>query len=205
MLSGLYGELNNDSKQVAAYESAYDQGFLIKGTEIVSLAQLLLQAEAAYKAARILEKGFEAGLVEKNESNYRLLSQAWQVAAEYDKAIPPLKQAASISNDGELDVRLANSYLNLSRYDECADSARSGLNKGGLKSTAGAYELVGMCLFEKSNFEESKKAFRQAAKDEKIAKRARNWIKFIESEQARIKQLNASIAQARQARESFDN
>ncbi len=205
MLSGLYGELDDDRRQVAAYEAAYDQGFLVKGTEIVSMTQLLLQAEVAYKAARILEKGFEAGLVEKNASNYRLLSQAWQVAAEYDKAILPLKQAAKISDDGELDVRLANSYLNLSRYDECADAARSGLNRGGLKSTAGAYELLGMCLFEKSSFDESKKAFRQAAKDEKIAKRARNWIKFIESEQSRIHQLNESIRQARQARESFGN
>jgi len=205
MLSSLYGELNDDRRQVAAYESAYDQGFLVKGAEIVSMAQLLLQAEAAFKAARILEKGFQDELVEKNESNYRLLSQAWQVAAEYDKAIPPLKQAAAISNDGELDVRLANSYLNLSRYDECADAARSGLNKGGLKSTAGAYELLGMCLYEKSDFEDSKTAFRQAARDEKIAKRARNWINFIESEQARINQLNESIRQARQARESFEN
>jgi len=205
MLSGLYGELNDDRRQVAAYESAYDQGFLAKSSEIVSMAQLLLQAEVAYKAARILEKGFEDGLVDKNEGNYRLLSQAWQVAAEYEKAIPPLKQAATISNDGELDVRLANSYLNLNRYDECAEAARGGLNKGGLKSRGGAYELLGMCLFEKSQFEDAKTAFRQAANDAKIAKRARNWIKFIESEQARINQLNESIRQARQARESFDN
>jgi tetratricopeptide (TPR) repeat protein len=205
MLSGLYGELNDDRRQVAAYESAYDQGFLVKGTELVSLTQLLLQAEAAFKAARILEKGFADGIVEKDEGNLRLLSQAWQVAAEYDKAIPPLKQAASISNDGELDVRLANSYLNLGRYEECAASARSALDKGGLKSLAGAYELQGMCLFEQSDFEDSKSAFRQAAKDEKIVKRARNWINFIESEQARIAQLNESIRQARLARESFEN
>ena len=205
MLSGLYGELNDDRRQVAAYESAYDQGFLEKGTEIVSMTQLLLQAEVAYKAARILEKGFEAGIVEKNESNLRLLSQAWQVAAEFDKAIPPLKQAAAISNDGELDVRLANSYLNLNRYEECADAARSGLNKGGLKSNGGAYELRGMCLFELDKFEDAKAAFREAAKDEKITKRARNWIKFIESEQGRINQLNESIRQARQAREAFNN
>ena len=205
MLSGLYGELNDDRRQVAAYESAYDQGFLQKGTEIVSIAQLLLQAEAAYKAARILQKGFDDGLVEKTASNYRLLSQAWQVAAEYEKAIPPLKQAAAISNDGELDVRLANSFLNLNRYQECADASRSGLDKGGLKSRGGAYELLGMCLFELDKYEDSKKSFREAAKEEKIAKRARNWIKFIESEQNRIRQLNESIAQARRAQQSTGN
>ena len=85
----------------------------------MTLAQLLMQAEAGYKAARILEKGFADGIVEENESNFRLLSQAWQMAAEYEKAIDPLKKAAKISDDGELDVRLANSYLNLSRYEDC--------------------------------------------------------------------------------------
>jgi len=58
-----------------------------------------------------------------------------------------------------------------------------------------------MCLFEKDQFEDAKKAFRQAGKDKKIEKRSRNWIKFIESEQARISQINESIKQARLARD----
>ena len=42
-------------------------------------------------------------------------------------------------------------------------------------------------------------------KDKKIEKRARNWIKFIESEQARIAQINESIKQARLARDQLNN
>jgi tetratricopeptide (TPR) repeat protein len=205
MLSGMYGELNLEQKQLGAYEAAYDQGLLIKSVEIVTLAQLLMQAEAGYKSARILEKGLADGIVEETESNFRLLSQAWQMAAEYEKAIGPLKQAAKISDDGELDVRLANSYLNLSRYDDCVTATRSGLKKGGLKRPAIAQELLGMCLYENEKYEDAKKAFRQAAKDKKIKKRARNWMKFIESEQARIAQINESIKQARLARDRMNN
>jgi tetratricopeptide (TPR) repeat protein len=205
MLSGLYGELDKESRQLGAYESAYDQGFLVNSSELTTFAQLLMQAEVAYKSARVLEKGFEAGIVEKTESNYRLLSQAWQLAAEYEKAISPLKQAASISGDGELDVRLANSYLNLSRYDECIAAARSGLKKGGLKRPGSAQELLGMCLFEKDEYEASKAAFRKAAKDKKIEKRALNWVKYIGTEQARIDQLNASIKQQREALADTDS
>jgi tetratricopeptide (TPR) repeat protein len=205
MLSGMYGELNREQKQLGAYEAAYDQGLLIKSVEIVTLAQLLMQAEAGYKSARILEKGLADGIVEETESNFRLLSQAWQMAAEYEKAIGPLKQAAKISDDGELDVRLANSYLNLSRYDDCVTATRSGLKKGGLKRPAIAQELLGMCLYENEKYEDAKKAFRQAAKDKKIAKRARNWMKFIESEQSRIAQINESIKQARLARDHMNS
>jgi len=205
MLSGMYGEQNQEKRQLATYEAAYDQGLLVRSAEIVTLAQLLMQAEAGYKAARVLDKGFKDGIVDENESNYRLLSQAWQMAAEYDKAIGPLKKAANISGDGELDIRLANSYLNLSRYEDCIASARSGLNKGGLKRPATAQELLGMCLFETDQFEDAKKAFRQAAKDESIAKRARNWIKFIETEQDRIARLNESIKAARLARDEANS
>jgi len=201
MLSGMYGELDKTSRQLGAYEAAYDQGLLQKNGELVTLAQLLMQAEAGYKAATVLDKGFADGLVDDTETNYRLLSQAWQMSAEYEKAIPPLKKAAQISDDGELQVRLANSYLNLRRYDECADAARSGLKKGGLKRPGIANELLGMCLVEKEQYENAKTAFRKAAKDKAIEKRARSWISFIESEQRRIAQLNSAIEQARVARD----
>jgi tetratricopeptide (TPR) repeat protein len=203
MLSGMYGELKLESKQLAAYEAAYDQDLFDSGKEVVVLSQLLMQGGAPFKAARVLEKGLESGLVEKTESNYRYLSQAWQLAAEYEKAIPPLKEAASISEDGRLDVRLANSYLNLSRYDECVKSARDGIKRGGLKRPATGQELLGMCLFEQDKYDEAIAAFRQAAKDEKVEKRARNWIKYIETEKKRIAQLNESIRQARMAREAL--
>jgi len=202
MLSGMYGELNKEARQLGAYEAAYDQGLLDRSSEITTLAQLLMQAEAGYKAARVMEKGLESGLVDNTEQNYRLLSQAWQMAAEYEKAIPPLKTAAASSGDGELDARLANSYLNLNRYEECVAAATAALDKGGLRRPAIAQELKGMCLFEMQKFEEAKKAFRQAAKSEKVEKRARNWITFIESEQKRISQLNDSIRQARAARDA---
>jgi tetratricopeptide (TPR) repeat protein len=203
MLSGMYGELNKERRQLAAYEAAYDQDLLNRSSEIVTMAQLLMQAEAGFKAARVLEKGFADGIVETNEQNLRLQSQAWQMAAEFEKAIPPLKEAAKISNDGELDSRLANSYLNLNRYDECVAASRSAVNKGGLKRPALSHEMMGMCLFELEKFEDAKKAFRQAAKDDTVEKRARNWITFIQSEQNRIRELNNSINQAREARDAM--
>ena len=115
------------------------------------------------------------------------------------------RQSNYIAQDGKLDVRLATSYLRLSRYDECAASARDALKKGGLKRPGTASELLGMCLFELDQFEEAKKAFRKAARDKKIERRARNWIKFIETEQARVEKLNESIRQARKARETIDS
>lgn len=198
-LAAIYGELNDEKRQLAAYESAYDQGFLTNSNELVQLAQLFLQAEVPYKAAKVLEKGLADGNVEKTADNYRLLSQAWQLAANDEKAVPALKTAASMSRDGELDVRLANSYLNLSRYDECVDAARSGLSKGGVRREDNAQVVLGMCLYELEQYEEAKKAFRLAANDKRSASTATQWINFIEREQERQRQLEQSLQQVRRA------
>lgn len=199
-LSAMYGELKSERKQLAAYESAYDQGLLIRSNELVQLAQLFLQAQVPYKASRVLEKGFEADVIEKNASNYRLLANALQLAAEDRKAIPALKTAAGMSDDGQLYVRLANSYLNVSEFESCIESAQRGLDKGGLRREDNAYIVLGMCLFEKDQYEQAKKAFRSAARDKRSAKTANQWIQFIEREQDRQKQLEQSLRRVRSAR-----
>ncbi len=198
-LSAMYGELKSERKQLAAYEAAYDQQLLTRSAELVQLAQLFLQANVPYKASRVLEKGFEAGIIDKKAENYRLLANSLQLAAEDRKAIPALKTAAGMSDDGQLFVRLANSYLNVSEYDACVESARKGLDKGGLRREDNAYIVLGMCLYEKDQYEQAKKAFRSAARDKRSAKTANQWIQFIEREQDRERQLEQSLQRVRRA------
>ncbi|MDP6436527.1 MAG: hypothetical protein QF790_02125 [Gammaproteobacteria bacterium] len=198
-LSGVYYELKDEPRQLGAYEAAYDQGLLEKSSELVQLAQLFLQAEAPYKGARVLEKGFKAEQVESTVSNLRLYSQAWQMAAEDRKAIPPLKEAAGLSDDGELYARLAQSYLNLSEHKDCIDASKKALNKGGLKNQGNVYLIYGMCQYETDQLSAAKATFRRALKYEKAAKTASSWIAYVESEEARLKQLEDSLKRARQA------
>lgn len=203
-LSAMYGELGQEAKQLASYESAYDQGLLTRNSELVQLAQLFLQAEVPFMAARVLEKGMEAGQVDKNMENYRLLSQAWTLAMDDARSVPPLEKAASMSSDGDLDVRLANNYLNLSRYDQCVKAANAGIEKGRLDRDDLAYMVLGMCQFEKDQLESAKSAFRKAARDKRSTKSAQNWITYIEREQERLAQLERSLQQVRQVESEPD-
>lgn len=199
-LSAMYGELDQSKQQLSAYAAAYEQGLLTQNAELVTLAQLYMQADAPYNAAKVLDKGIEAGQVEKTADNYRLLSQAWALAAEDRKAVPALKTAASLSDEGELDVRLAQSYLNLSEYQSCIGAAREGLRKGGVRREDSANVILGMCLFETDQYEPAKQAFRQAARDKRSEATARQWLQFIEGEQERLRQLERSLEQLRRAR-----
>jgi len=192
-LSGIYYELKDELKQLASYEAAYDQGLLVKSAELVQLAQLFMQADVPYKGARVLEKGFEAEITERNVRNLRLLSQAWQLAQEDKKAIPPLNEAASLSEDGELFARLAQSHLNLSQYKSCITASNKAINKSGLKNTGNAYLIMGMCQFETDRLDSAKTSFRKALKYKKAAKNARSWIDYVESEEYRLEQLERSL------------
>ena len=126
-LAGAFTELGEDNNLINAYAAAHTQRMLEKESEFVTMAQLFMQREVPYAAATLLEKEMASGRVTKTAKNYRLLSQAWMLSMEDEKAIPALQEAARLSEDGELDVRLGNAYLNTGQYTECAASVRSGL------------------------------------------------------------------------------
>jgi len=192
-LSAIYGELDNESKQLDAFASAYDQGLLSTSSEYLQMAQLYLANNVPYKAAKILEQGFADGIVERNARNLRLYSQAWQLAREDKRAIDPLKEAAKLSKDGELDVRLAQSYMNIGDYKECIGAARDGLKKGDLNRADIGNMILGMCLFETDSLVDAKAAFRKARKDDRSLRTADQWILYIESEEERIDRLERAL------------
>ena len=192
-LSAVYGELDDEQKQLSAFASAYDQNLLTTNSELLQIAQLYLANDVPYKAAKILEKGLADGDVERNAKNLRLYSQSWALAREDRRAIAPLKEAAKLSSDGELDIRLAQSYLNLGEYKNCVGAARQGLKKGDLKRNDISNMILGMCLFEIDDLVDAKAAFRKAKNDDRSSKGAEQWILFITSEEERIERLERSM------------
>ena len=203
-LAGAYTELGEDKNLINAYAAANDQGMLEKESEFVTMAQLYMQREVPYKAATLLEKEMAAGRVSKIAKNYRLLSQAWTLAMEDEKAIPALKEAARLSDDGELDVRLANAYLNTGNYNDCADAARNGLKKGQLKSPDNAQISLGMCLYNLHHYNDAISAFEAAARAPRSKHTAGQWINVIRQEMDRNEQIRLAEQAARKKQAEVD-
>ena len=196
--------MGEDQNLIAAYDAAFTQGMLEKESEFVTMAQLYMQREVPYKAAKLLEEKMDAGIVKESEKNYRLLSQAWTLSMEDTKAIPALQKAASLSNDGELDVRLGNAYLNVAEYEDCAKAVRNGIRKGGLKNPDNAQISLGMCLYNMRQYNDAKSSFRSAAKVQKSARIANQWIRVIEAEQERNRQIRLAQEAARKKRQEVE-
>ena len=175
-LSAFYGQDRQEESQMAAYQTAYHEGFLEKSSEFVQMAQLYLSVEVPYEAAKLLQKAMDEDLLDKEVKNWKLLSQSWFLAQYDDNAIIALREAAKLSDDGELDIRLARSLSNIADFKGCVDSAKVAINKGDLKRLDDSYITLGMCQFEVAMYEDSKASFASA----KIDADARNEIALNE-------------------------
>jgi tetratricopeptide (TPR) repeat protein len=192
-LAGVYSELGETKKQLALSEVLYEKGFLSNPTHIVNLANLYLLHETPYKAAVLLEKEMASNRVEKDVRNLRLLSQAWYTSREDQKAIPPLKQAAELSGDGELFVRLAQAHINLENWDQAATAIQRGLRLGGISREDTAHIMLGMALFNQKKLSLARDAFRKALPDKRSSRTAQQWIQYVDSEIKRAELMEQEL------------
>ena len=208
-LSGVYGELKEEKKQLSSLEAAHDQRLLDKETEYVSLYQLLMRAEAPLKAARVMKYGLEKEFVEENEKHLKYLAQGWHMAQELDKAEPVYEKAAMKSEEGELYIFLGQIYLATDRYKKAKQALQLGLKKGKLKDPVTVNILLGQVAYELQDFEDATKFFRTAIdrlsdikikdkkarekKQDKLRTQALNWLTYTEKEKKRVEMLQLRI------------
>ena len=198
--SHLYGEKKDEPRQLALMEAAYEQGFLDRSSELVTMAYLYLNAEVPYYAGAVIEKGFSDELVEDKSKNYELAGSAWAQAQEVAKSIPMMEKAAAKSEEGELYVRLGNVYLDGDQFQKSANSIIKGLSKGSVKRPDQARLALGMAYFNLGDYDEARKAFRAAGKEaarrkewERSREMAQQWIAYVTSEEDRQRELEKDL------------
>ena len=193
-MAGVYSEMKDYRKQLSVLQMLYESGHLQRSDELLNLANLYLLNNVPYYAAQVLDRSMKDGKIEKNVRNLRLLAQAWLQADEYRKSIGPLKEAARLSKGGEMDMRLAQAYLNLDQFKDAVDSLHSALSKGGLRRSDEAKVMLGVAEFQLRNYDAAKKAFEEAKTDKRSRKSAEQWLAYVNHEQARLNQLQESLS-----------
>lgn len=192
-LASMYAEKDWPDKALSAYYAAYTQGLLTKESEIVMLAQRLLNAEVPYEAAQVLQSGLDEGIVEPDLDDMKLLAQAYTMAQEMDKAIQAWRDATDYAEDGDLYVRLAQALSREDRHEEAIEAYRDALEMGDLRDRYDTQFWLGISLMQLERWDEATAAFRKAAEDDEMADRARQYIKYIASEKKREQQLREML------------
>ncbi|MRJ41569.1 MULTISPECIES: tetratricopeptide repeat protein [Idiomarina] len=188
-LAGVYGQLGEEAKQLAMLEAAYQQGFLVKGTDLLNLAQTYFFSDLPYKSGRVLEQALADQKVERNLRNLKMLAQAWVAARETDKAVEALAAAAELSDDGELDAQRATVLLNAERHQAAIAAAQAALTKGNLQQPGTMHLVIGMAELNQENYNAALQAFARAKEFEQSRRTASQWQRYAEAELEQAQRL----------------
>jgi|GEM_PF-90546 len=197
-LAGIYGQEGDEKRQLWALESAYRAGFLDREKDLTTLSGLLMQAEIPYRAAKVMEKGIDDGIVEKSAKNWRGLGQAWQLSQENDKAIAALKSSGALDDNGRVYEQLASLYLEKEQFKSCIGAADSALQKGGLRKVQSTHVIRGMCQYNNDQLQGARASFVRARtasrerSDSSTERMSAQWITFIDGESNRRNELAAA-------------
>jgi tetratricopeptide (TPR) repeat protein len=126
----------------------------MKDQDYVAMASIDLQNQLPSEAKAVLTKGSKSG---------ELMTQANQFLARDQQTLTALAAEAAKQKNGEVDVKLGESYLTYGRYDEAIASMQKGIAKGGLKDPADAQTTLGIALFNAGKKPEAAQAFEQAS------------------------------------------
>jgi tetratricopeptide (TPR) repeat protein len=194
-LAGIHGQVGNDRESLWSYEAADAGGFLDQQGDFTNYSGLLMQAEVPWRAARVLERAIEAGVVKKDDRTLQSLGQAWQLAQEVEKAIPVFQEAARMSDEGRIYERLAQLYLDNDQFAECVTAADGALQKGGLRQIQTMYIVRGMCEFNRERLVQARESFvscrdeSRRGDDESNRRMCQQWITYIDNETSRREAL----------------
>ncbi|WP_077285341.1 tetratricopeptide repeat protein [Cognaticolwellia aestuarii] len=176
---GMFYLLVEDYKKaLATLDMAYKQGFLEKESEIKTLASLYSQNDVPYKAAVILEKHIDSGLVTRDDKNLSSLANAWHAAQHIDKAARYYGELAKMTN-------LAKHYSKqgmLLKQDEQFKPAIVALTKAlelGAKNKGRLHMSIAESHYYLEEYKQAYKAINLAMKDPKTKKSAKGWVDFI--------------------------
>jgi tetratricopeptide (TPR) repeat protein len=186
-LSSLYMEQGNQLKSFGALETAYVNGLITSGDDIIMLAQYYSTFDNPHRGAQLIEKEMEADRVERNVKNLELLSQLWSQAREHNKAIPVLREAARMSDEGLLSFRLGQSLLANEQNEEAERALEAALEKGGLEESrrAEAWMLLGNARFnqaepgDREQRNDADEAFAEAERFGSTRRQASDWRGYI--------------------------
>ena len=195
-LAGAYGEIDQEDRQLWTFEVAHAGGYLEKSSDFYNYSGLLLQHNMPNRASKYLQESFDVELTERKPKNLKLLGEAFQLARDYDAAIPILLEASNLEEDGQTLSRLSSLYADRGEYDKCQEAAQNALDKGGLRQPLYTKITLGICLFNMKRLSEARKTFTEVRAEARAsedtateANTARNWIRYVDSESERLAAL----------------
>lgn len=177
-IAQLYLTLQQPQNALATIELAYKQGLVTQEKELFFLIHLYQQQGIPQRAALLLEKALQQGIIEKNAENSKKLAELWLAANNDDKALASLHKAAAIKNDSMIDAHLgfllAKKQQWLLAYTHLQLSVKSTLTP-----QINTLFLLGIAAYHNKKYEEARQTFKQILALSHHHVNAQQWLKKL--------------------------
>ena len=120
-------------------------------------------------------------LTKGNRTTGDLMNDTTKMLSNDQGSLTALAAEAGKQTNGEIDVKLGESYLTYARHDDAVTALRAGIQKGGLKDLPDAQTTLGIALFRAGKKEEALAEFRKAEMATGSAGPvAHTWVLFLQ-------------------------
>jgi hypothetical protein len=141
-----------------------------------TMASVAIQLGYPVEAQAAFEAGLASGKISNSGKTAAALANARARAAKDRGTLASFETTAAKSPNGELDIKLAQTYFGYGRYADVVTAARRGLGKGGAKTDANeANTLIGMALAMQGNTAEAQTALSSVKGSPAMVKVAHLW------------------------------
>ena len=195
-LAGLYHKAGRKDRALGVLELASRQGHLETDEEYLQLVSLTAQLGAPFEAGSLLQRWMQDGKVPRTARNYEALAAFWIDAREAGLAIEALKAAQALAPAPGRMLQIGQLYLDREQYAAAALAINEGLAEATAERRGPALLALGVASFNAGNVEGAREAFGGASRYPAVAGSAQEWLKFLESNEAREEALARARRQA---------
>ena len=181
-LSGMYGLMGEQTKQLATLHAGYLGGMVTKKGDLLNLARLYLVEDVPYPAVQLLTKAFRDQVIEPEAETLQLYAQALALAQEREAQIPVLKRLAEMTGEARHYAFLGQAQAEAGNWQAAIDAFQSALKGKDLDDPDGIRMQLGTAQFNAGRLSDARRTFIAASESDKHGETASNWIKFVGAE-----------------------
>ena len=182
-LSGIQMTREKYEDALSVMELAYLQKHLETQQDLLNLAQLYMFRNAPYKAGVLIENEIKRGRLKRTTKNWEQAANAWLQARETTRAAAALEQAVKTSRKVDLNIKLAQLYIENEQRENAIDRLQKILKFKRLKDDdAGQiWLLLGVAnMNENTDHKAALAAFSEAIRFNKTKKDAAQWLSYLD-------------------------
>lgn len=207
-LAQAYAELDEENNSMYTLEAAHTAGMFARESDYTNLANRVYLADAPQRAVWILEDGFEKEIVERSAKNLKRYAQYQWISRDYEGAIEAYRQSLEIESNGITWHRVAQLYMQVNQYDECADACDMAVDSGELDDPESVRYQKGLCQFFGNDYEGARETLVDLRNDirdledrDTLLRNVRIYIEAVNTEFRRIEHEQEVSDQERAYRE----